>query len=148
MTSFILLTSADRKKIAQDIEKHMEEAQELLEQMELEVREIDFNLRPKYRNRVDSYRSELGHLSYEFIKVKNTPVDTSNSQEDLFSEGFSLNDEQKQRLLSNSERIERSGNHLKNSYRIMLETEDIGSSILQDLYSQRETIEKSRNRVS
>lgn len=134
--------------MAFDIEKHMEEAQELLEQMELEVREIDQNSRPKYRSRVDCYRAELGRLSHEFVKVRNSNTDFSNSQEDVFGEGFMLKDEQKQRLLDNSERIERTGNHLKTGYRIILETEEIGSNILQDLHSQRETIDRSRNRVS
>lgn len=145
---FYTNVSDDKKKVIFDIEKHMEEAQELLEQMELEVREIDASIRPKYRIHVDSYRAELGRLSHEFMKVRNSPSDISNSQEDLFGEGFSLKDEQKQRLLNNSERIQRTGNQLKNTYRTVLETEEIGSSILQDLYSQREIIDKSRTRVS
>ncbi|KAK6628416.1 hypothetical protein RUM43_002228 [Polyplax serrata] len=142
-----LQCTTDKKKLNSDVEKHMEEAQELLEQMELEVREVDVNSRPKFRTRVDSYRAELGRLSFEFMKVKNSSGGLTNSQEDLFGEGFSLRDEQKQRLLDNSERIERTGNNLKDSYRVILETEEIGSNILQDLYSQRETIEKSRNRL-
>jgi len=127
----------------------MDEAQELLEQMELEVREIEPTTRPRYRTRLDSYRAELGRLSQEFLKARSPPhLDGSASQDELFGEGYSLKDEQKQRLLSNSERIERTGNHLKTGYRIILETEEIGANILNDLHSQRETIEKSRNRVS
>lgn len=67
---------------------------------------------------------------------------------DLYGDGISLKEEQKQRLLDNSERIERSGNHLNTGYQILLETEEIGSQVLRDLNSQRETIQKSRSRVS
>nr|CAD7446523.1 unnamed protein product [Timema bartmani] len=51
----------------------MEEAQELLEQMELEVREVDAASRPRLRTHVDSYRAELGRLSQEFLKVRSPP---------------------------------------------------------------------------
>ncbi|KAL0274721.1 UNVERIFIED_CONTAM: hypothetical protein PYX00_002781 [Menopon gallinae] len=139
---------ADKKKIAQEIEKHMEESQELLEQMELEVRDVDPSVRPKYRMRVDSYKAELGRLSHEFVKARNPPyLDNSNSNDDYFVEGFSIKEEQKQRLLNNSEKLERTGNQLKAGYRLILETEEIGANILNDLGSQRETIERSRNRL-
>jgi vesicle transport through interaction with t-SNAREs protein 1 len=58
-----------------------------------------------------------------------------------------MNEEQKLRLLDNSERLERTGHHLTTGYRIILETEEIGSQVLQDLHAQRETIQKSRSRV-
>jgi vesicle transport through interaction with t-SNAREs protein 1 len=66
---------------------------------------------------------------------------------DNYSEAVSLNEEQKQRLLDNSERLERSGNQLNTGYQILLETEEIGSQVLRDLHHQRETIQKSRARV-
>jgi vesicle transport through interaction with t-SNAREs protein 1 len=58
-----------------------------------------------------------------------------------------MNEEQKLRLLDNSERLERTGRQLTTGYRIILETEEIGSQVLQDLHTQRETIQKSRSRV-
>lgn len=56
--------------------------------------------------------------------------------------------EQKQRLLYTSERLNRSGIQLDNTYRIAVETEEIGSQILTDLNRQRETMQNSFNRVS
>lgn len=58
-----------------------------------------------------------------------------------------MNEEQKLRLLDNSERLERTGRHLTTGYRIILETEEIASQVLQDLHAQHETIQKSRSRV-
>lgn len=69
------------------------------------------------------------------------------SQGELFGE-LSLREEQKQRLLDSSERIERTNNKLVESYSILLETEDVGNNILRDLHSQKETIQNSRARVS
>lgn len=58
-----------------------------------------------------------------------------------------MNTEQKQRLLDTAELIEETGKHLANGYRIAIETEEIGSKMLQNLHSQRETIQSSLNRV-
>jgi len=69
-------------------------------------------------------------------------------QDPYYTEPLNLKDEQKQRLLDNSERVERTGQQLRAGYRVLLETEEIGASVLRDLNVQRETIEKSRNRVS
>ncbi|KAJ9585134.1 hypothetical protein L9F63_003086 [Diploptera punctata] len=138
----------DKKTLVLDVERHMEEAQELLEQMELEVREVEATSRPRLRTRVDSYRAELGRLSEEFMKVRSPPFqDGFFGQDELFGGGESMKEEQKLRLLDNTERLESIGYQLPLGYRIAFQTEQIGSEILQELYSQRETIQKSRSRL-
>ncbi|KAI7337523.1 hypothetical protein KC315_g2255, partial [Hortaea werneckii] len=52
--------------------------------------------------------------------------------------------EQRQQLLSGTDRLERSSGRLRESQRIALETEDIGRNTLADLGRQRETIEHTR----
>lgn len=59
-----------------------------------------------------------------------------------------MSSEQKQRLLYTSERLNRSGIQLDKTYRIAVETEEIGSQVLTDLSRQRETMQSSFNRVS
>lgn len=46
------------------------------------------------------------------------------------------------------ERINQSGERITESRRTMLETEELGVSILQDLHQQRETLLQSHKRVS
>lgn len=53
--------------------------------------------------------------------------------------------EQRQQLLSGTERLDRSSGRLRDSHRIALETEDIGRNTLADLSRQRETIEHTRS---
>lgn len=53
--------------------------------------------------------------------------------------------EQRQQLLSGTDRLERSSGRLRDSQRIALETEDIGRNTLADLNRQRETIEHTRS---
>lgn len=54
---------------------------------------------------------------------------------------------QRQRLLQGTSVLEQGSERLAASTRLALETEDIGANILQDLQSQREQIEHSRDTV-
>lgn len=116
--------------------------------MELEVRETDSAQRQWCRSKLDCYRTELKRLTSEFTKNKanQKPFVNGYDSVDEYSD-VHLSESQKQRLLDNSEKIERTGKKLEDSYRIILETQDIGNNVLQDLNHQRETIQKSRSRV-
>ncbi|XP_059476563.1 vesicle transport through interaction with t-SNAREs homolog 1A-like isoform X3 [Neocloeon triangulifer] len=141
--------SGYRKDAVFNTERQIEEAKELLEQMELEIREVDSTSRPKYANRLDSYKAELKRLMTE-LKSKSTyhdgmSEDNASLYGDASSTGFQ--EEQRQRLLDNSEKIERTGRQLQAGYRIALETEEIGTAVMRDLHSQRETLQRARNRL-
>uniref|UniRef100_A0A131XNF7 Vesicle transport through interaction with t-SNAREs homolog 1A n=1 Tax=Ixodes ricinus TaxID=34613 RepID=A0A131XNF7_IXORI len=142
------LHAADKSAMVAEVERHLEEANELLEQMELEVRSLPTPTRPKYQNRVKSYQSELIQLRKEFQRAKIEYSDEVRSREELFAndDGY-VNDDQKQRLLDNTERMERSTKLLKGGHGLVLETEKIGAAILSDLSAQRETISRAREKV-
>ena len=55
--------------------------------------------------------------------------------------------QQRQRLLRETDVLERGSQRLADSTRLAMETEDIGANILQDLQRQREQIEHSRDTV-
>ena len=55
--------------------------------------------------------------------------------------------EQRQQLLSGTERLDRSSQRLRDSQRIANETEDIGRGTLADLNTQREQILNTRTRL-
>lgn len=117
--------------------------------MELEVVEIAPSQRQWCKSKLDCYRAELKRLTLEFSKAKATKQNALSGYDsvDEYSD-VRLPEEQKQRLLDNSEKIERAGKKLEDGYRIVLETQEIGANVLQDLDHQRETIQKSRSRVS
>ncbi|POI30369.1 hypothetical protein CIB84_005881, partial [Bambusicola thoracicus] len=56
----------EKKQMVANIEKQLEEARELLEQMELEVREIPPQSRGMYSSRMRSYKQEMGKLEADF----------------------------------------------------------------------------------
>lgn len=79
--------------------------------------------------------------------MRNSNQDTVLLFNDYESDEMSIRDEQQKRLLDNSDRIERAGNRLADGYRTILETEQLGTAVLQDLSQQRETLQRSRSRV-
>nr|VZI48417.1 unnamed protein product [Spirometra erinaceieuropaei] len=50
-------------------------------------------------------------------------------------------------LLTNTERVERTGRRLQEGLRTAYETEEIGGQILSDLDHQRDTLQRSRDRL-
>uniref|UniRef100_G3MLH9 Vesicle transport through interaction with t-SNAREs homolog 1A n=1 Tax=Amblyomma maculatum TaxID=34609 RepID=G3MLH9_AMBMU len=142
------LPSDEKTAMVAEVERHLEEANELLEQMELEVRTLSAGARPKYQNRVKSYQAELTRLRKEFQRARIAFSDELKSREELLSNDDSCAiDDQRQRLLDNTERLERSTRLLKGGYKLALETEKVGAAILSDLSAQRETITKAREKV-
>ncbi|EDL94470.1 rCG57668, isoform CRA_a [Rattus norvegicus] len=60
----------EKKQMVANVEKQLEEARELLEQMDLEVREIPPQSRGMYSNRMRSYKQEMGKLETDFRKSR------------------------------------------------------------------------------
>lgn len=113
--------------------------------MDLEVREIETSKRQRCRTKLECYRAELKRLTLEYIKARSIKQVGYESADDL--NDVRISNDQKQRLLDNSERIERTGRRLDEGYRVVLESQEIGTQVLQNLHEQRETIQRSRNRV-
>ncbi|GJQ73191.1 hypothetical protein Trydic_g13576 [Trypoxylus dichotomus] len=82
---------------------------------------------------------ELDDRSLEYIKARSIKQGTFG-----YDSADNLNDirianDQKQRLLDNSERMERSGKRLEEGYRVVLGTQDIGTQVLQNLKNEKQT---------
>ncbi|KAK2172739.1 hypothetical protein NP493_934g00000 [Ridgeia piscesae] len=142
------LSGSDKSTEVSHVERLLDETHELLEQMELEVRGLPPADRQKYQTRLKSYQAELATLEKELKKARIAFSDTVHSREELLGmeEGHQSED-QRARLLDNSERLERVGKKIDHGYRTCIETEQIGEEILGNLHSQRETIQRSRNRL-
>lgn len=133
------------------------EAKELIEQMELEVHEItskqNLNSEQKQKqiNIIKSYSNELSKLEGEYKRRKNEIQHNKNRQElfddDPRDDDTNLFKNNKKSLNKKDDSLVRMGKNLNVGYKVALETEEIGTTILSDLYSQRETIERARDRL-
>lgn len=138
------------------IEQLFQEAQEIIEQMELEIRDVNSSQnrtaeqKEKYMNIISGYKSELAKLEVEFnSQLKNKKSSSSGNRARI---ELQLNDSQEDNELNdlktkNSESMGRMNKTLENGYRIVLESEETGKNILSDLFSQREQMERSRDRL-
>ncbi|KAJ8714827.1 hypothetical protein PYW08_004808 [Mythimna loreyi] len=130
----------NRDQLTREIQANFEEANDLLEQLELESRGAGAG------SRVAAYRAELQRVRDEYRSVVNNAGSFNYENEEVFDDWGGMG-EQHRKLLDNTERLERTGKSLTEGYRVLLETEQVGAAVLQDLSVQRETIQRSRGRL-
>lgn len=111
--------------------------------MRLEKSNIPSSSRTKVNQRFRNYESDVDASKR---KLRTLAEDRSA----LFGSRYSDNPndvqlEQRQQLLSGTERLDRSSQRLRASQAIANETESIGASALADLHRQRETIQHTHD---
>lgn len=109
--------------------------------MGLEVRELNPLQRSTFNSKIQVAQAELKRLQAEYKQTKDrirsktnnfTTLDLAGSGD--YYEDVAITNDQRQRLLDNSERIERTGNRLNEGYRVAIETEALGAQVLNGIY--------------
>ncbi|CAB3230229.1 unnamed protein product [Arctia plantaginis] len=132
-------TEENRDQLSREIHANFEEANDLLEQLELESRGAGAG------SRVAAYRAELQRVRNEYRSVSTNSASYNIDTDEVYDDWGG--NEQQRKLLDNTERLERTGKNLTEGYRVILETEQIGAAVLQDLSVHRESIQRSRGRL-
>eukprot|EP00003_Mantamonas_plastica_P009855 TRINITY_DN1922_c0_g3_i1.p1 TRINITY_DN1922_c0_g3~~TRINITY_DN1922_c0_g3_i1.p1 ORF type:complete len:178 (+),score=47.73 TRINITY_DN1922_c0_g3_i1:188-721(+) len=117
--------------------------------MELEVRGVPPQARGKLQTRLRNYKNDLKQLQNDFKRAQ--VAIGQQDRENLFSghEDLQVTSlDQRARLLQNTNTLDRSTDRIRDSYRTVTETEEIGNGILNDLGRQRETITRVRDHVA
>jgi vesicle transport through interaction with t-SNAREs protein 1 len=115
--------------------------------MRLEKSNIPANLKSKFNARFRNFEHDLDTHKR---KLETYTTDRSKLFGDRYTdnpEGGDAQLEQRQQLLSGTDRLNRSSGRLRESQRIALETEQIGAGTLSDLHRQREQITNTRERL-
>jgi len=134
------------------VERELDEADEMVSQMEIEIQSIPSSIRSQYHTRLRSAKADLQ-------KYKKLLADsrTQLARADLLTSkanpngGFSSSDDpyaastDRTRLLAGATILEQGTKRLQQSQQLALETESQGAEILVNLRSQREQIENSRD---
>ncbi|KAH9985290.1 vesicle transport v-SNARE protein N-terminus-domain-containing protein [Russula vinacea] len=141
----------EQKKAAlRRVEMELDEADEMVSQMEIEIQGIPQSIRPKYQSRIRTSKADLARY-----KKLSREMHAQASRADLFSsrggvgapatsdEPYGSSD--RARLLAGTTILEDGSRRLQESQRIALETEEQGADILRSLVGQREQIENARN---
>ncbi|CAD5221191.1 unnamed protein product [Bursaphelenchus okinawaensis] len=140
------LLPSERTTAINEIRRLLSEVEDLLEQMELSVRELEVGSteRNRYENSVRSFRTDRKNLENEFKKAVQR-LQRASDRDELFEDGLSV--DQEDQLIANTERLERTSRKIQDAYRVTVETEDIGNTVLENLSSQRETLHRARDRL-
>ena len=111
--------------------------------MRLEKANIPSSARSKINQRFRNYESEIDTAKR---RLQSSSDDRKNQFDSRYSDNPTTDDqlEQRQQLLSGTDRLDRSSQRLRESQRIAHETENIGRDTLADLQVQRETIQHTR----
>ncbi|KAK4263496.1 hypothetical protein QN277_028895 [Acacia crassicarpa] len=145
-----LLSDQDQKqqKIA-EIKAGLDDAEVLIRKMDLEARSLQASVKATLLAKLREYKSDLNKLKKEFKRL--TSPDADHAREDLLEAGMAdahmASADQGERLTMSIERIDESSNRIRESRRVMLETEQLGVSILEDLHQQRETLLSSHQKL-
>ncbi|KAF8808775.1 vesicle transport v-snare protein vti1 [Phlegmacium glaucopus] len=139
-----------RKAALRKVELELDEADDIVSQLEVEIQVIPQSVKPPYTSRLKQAKSDL-------TKYKKTSKDLHSqaARTDLlgaFKTGGSVNSDDpygersdRTRLLAGTQTLSDGSRRIAESTSIALETETHGADILRSLVGQREQIENSRN---
>jgi len=142
-------TNGEQRKAAlRRVEMELDEADEILSQMEVEIQSMPQSIREAYNIRARKLKTELVEWK-KSAKVLHFQL----SRSELFTHSTPGGDDpyaddttnQRTRLLAGTQSLADSSRRLEDSHRIALETEDVGTDILRSLRVQREQIEHTRD---
>merc|ERR1712176_967675 len=136
-----------RSQKVRDINNDLSEAEALIRRMDLEARSLPPDKKGPLLSKLREYKADLNKLKSDAKKASSSSSDMSNRAElGLVGDHWSASSAaQRERLLATTDRINRAGDNIKQSRQTLLETEELGVNILQDLHRQRETITHARD---
>ena len=121
--------------------------------MDLEARSLQNpSVKTPLLAKLRDYKAELQRLKRESqVAAKAASTAANRSQllagAELDDMGAPTSSSQRERMLQTTERLDRTGDRIREGKRNLLETEELGVSILQDLHRQRETITSAREHI-
>ncbi|GLU11043.1 hypothetical protein SLE2022_278150 [Rubroshorea leprosula] len=137
------LDGEQKKQKLSEIKAGLDDAESLIRKMDLEARSLQPNAKAVLLAKLREYKSDLNNLKSEVKRIASGNLIPS-ARDQLLESGMAdtltASADQRSRLMMSTERLNQSSDRIKDSRRTMLETEELGVSILQDLHSQRQSL--------
>eukprot|EP00123_Amoebidium_parasiticum_P013028 comp21717_c0_seq1/m.30696 comp21717_c0_seq1/g.30696 ORF comp21717_c0_seq1/g.30696 comp21717_c0_seq1/m.30696 type:complete len:223 (-) comp21717_c0_seq1:410-1078(-) len=138
-----------RKDAVKKAKKELEEVEELLEQMELELKNVGSEGKTKATTRFRTYQHDVDKLATEVNRSTYAQVNSNTgfASPDLEDDDDELypTDPTRGRLLMAQERLANTSESIRSSQRLAEESEQIGIEILSNLNEQRQTINRAQS---
>lgn len=146
------LTADARKAGINRAQTSLSEANDLVGSMQLELSSLPSSQRDKCKRKIRDAKTDIDNIGRKVLSLTSDRSKLFGSRyrdEESGSGKGSMDEqlEQRQQLLSGTERLTRSSARLTEAQRIANETEGIGAGVLRDLAGQREQIVGTRERL-
>ncbi|CAH1790910.1 unnamed protein product [Owenia fusiformis] len=133
----------ERKRLVREVEKGVEEGNILIQEIEGEVKVAPPSFRTQMLSTVRNYRRQLDQVGRE-LRQANSSFGSVNSSRNEFED---MTAAQRGRLLQGTESLNRTSQSIGRSHRIAAETDQIGTEIIDELGTQRESLIRTRDRL-
>ncbi|KAF5735558.1 vesicle transport v-SNARE 13-like [Tripterygium wilfordii] len=147
-TAAAALDGEKKKQKISEIKAGVDEAETLIRKMDLEARSLQPNVKAALLAKLREYKSDLNNLKSEVKRIASGNASLAARDELLESgmaDALTASADQRGRLMMSTERLNHSSDRVKESRKTMLETEELGVSILQDLHQQRQSLLHAHN---
>ncbi|KAH6801161.1 vesicle transport V-snare 13 [Perilla frutescens var. hirtella] len=152
VTSASVLDGERKKQKVSEITGGLEDAEALIRKMDLEARSLPPNVKATLLAKLREYKTDLNNLKSEVKRMTSANANLA-ARDDLLESGMTADTltasaDQRARLLMSTERLNKSGDRIREGRKTMLETEELGVSILQDLHQQRQSLLQAHNTLN
>ncbi|KAE8769271.1 Vesicle transport v-SNARE 13 [Hordeum vulgare] len=131
------------KQKASEIKSGIDGAEALIRKMDLEARNLQPSSRAGQLAKLREYKSDLNNLKGTLKRIT-AGNGQQGAREELLESGTAdtlvVSADQRSRLLRTTERQNQTTDRIRDSHRTMLETEELGVSIMHDLHQQRQSL--------
>ncbi|KDP27182.1 hypothetical protein JCGZ_19881 [Jatropha curcas] len=137
------LDGEQKKQKLSEVKAGLDDADSLIRKMDLEARSLQPNVKAVLLAKLREYKSDLNNLKGEVKRIASgglNPAARDALLESGMADALTATADQRSRLMMSTERLNQSSDRIKDSRRTMLETEELGVSILQDLHQQRQSL--------
>ncbi|CAA3001570.1 vesicle transport v-SNARE 13-like [Olea europaea subsp. europaea] len=148
LTSASLLDGEQKKQKISEVKTGVDDAEALIRKMDLEARGLQPNVKAVLLAKLREYKSDLNNLKSEMKRISSASLNQA-ARDELLEAGMgdtlTVSANQRDRLLVSTERVNKSSDRIQESRKVMLETEDLGIALLQDLHQQRQSLSHANN---
>lgn len=148
ITSASLLDGEQKKQKVSEVQGGLEDAESLIRKMDLEARSLPPNVKATLLAKLREYKTDLNNLKSEVKRITSANANQA-ARDELLKSGMAdtmtASADQRGRLMMSTERLNQSSDRIRESRKTMLETEELGVSILQDLHQQRQSLLHANN---
>ncbi|KAL1566338.1 Vesicle transport v-SNARE 13 [Salvia divinorum] len=148
ITSASLLDGEQKKQKVFEVQTRLGDAEALIRKMDLEARSLLPNVNAMLLAKLREYKTDLNNLKSKLKRITSANANQA-ARDELLESGLTdtmaVSADQRARLLMSTERLNKIGEKVRESRKTMLETEELGVSILQDLHQQRQSLLHARD---